>query len=243
MLILFHFVAYIRKKHYLCVIKNSIFMDCLEAVLEDFEYELIDISWSLDYDFGGEAEPCYVADDSGKTDAKGAEPCIEYDANGVPMGGSMEEIRMRGKIIKEFFQQWAKKNPKRCILNIILQEHIYIKGISVIEAMEHAAKSYKSTQAVFLIDEVLKNARPIQRLSIKPGNVNQANFEYLLAMCYKMDEIGTIKLTVGIKHKNTKQDIPQKVQYGISVLRPEEPFVEQEYKKVSAKRKASHRKR
>ena len=219
-------------------------MECSEVTIEEFEYELIDISWSLNYDLSKEPESCCVADDSKLIEPGPIVPAIEYDADGVPMGGSMEEIRMRSKIIKEFYQKWAEKNPKRCVLNCILQEHIHVKGLSVIEAMEHAAKSYKSTQAVFLLDEVLKNARPIQRLSIKPGNDNQSNFEYLLAMCYKMDGIGTIKLTVGIKQKNKNQGMQQKVQYGISVLRPDEPFIDQKYnKKENTKRKASHRKR
>lgn len=150
-------------------------MDCSEILTGEFEYELIDISWSLDYDFGSMPHATHVADE-----------------------GEM-----------------------------------------------HASKSYKSTKSVFLIDNILKNARPIQRVDVKPGNANQSEFEYMLAMCYKIMELGTVKLMVGVKRKRDEKGISQKVQYSISVLNPEEPFIEQKNNNrgKNAKRKAPHRKR
>lgn len=220
-------------------------MDCSEILTGEFEYELIDISWSLDYDFGSMPHATHVADEGEMNEPIKPHNEIEYDKDGIPMGGSMEEIRMRSKIISEFFKHWSLENPERQIFNEIIQENIHIKGISVIEAMEHASKSYKSTKSVFLIDNILKNARPIQRVDVKPGNANQSEFEYMLAMCYKIMELGTVKLMVGVKRKRDEKGISQKVQYSISVLNPEEPFIEQKNNNrgKNAKRKAPHRKR
>lgn len=79
---------------------------------------------------------------------------------------------------------------------------------------EHSSKSYKSTKAIMIIDEVLKNASPIRRMPKKSDNKNQKGFEYMLLMIYKHNDIGTVKLTIGVR-KNT-----QKVQYGLTALRP-----------------------
>lgn len=153
----------------------------------------------------------------------------------------MEEIKLRAKMISEFFHLWSNKNPERKVFNVAINEYIFVKGISVIEAIEHAAKSYKSTISVFALEEVLMNARPIQRVPIKTGNANQAGFEYMIAMCYKMQDVGTVKLTVGVKRKRDDLGNQQKIQYGISVLRPEDPFINSKINKD--RKKAPHRKR
>lgn len=86
--------------------------------------------------------------------------------------------------------------------------------ISIIEAKQHGAKSYKSTLAVLRLDEVLRRATMLGELPTKKGNANQASFERMILMSYHCEEIGTIKLTVGVKRTNK-----DKVQYGISALR------------------------
>lgn len=113
-----------------------------------------------------------------------------------------------------------------------MQEYIYVRAISFAEAKEHSAKSYKSTRALMLLDEVLKNASPIKRVPKKSGDKNQKEFVYMLVMIYKHQDIGTIKLTVGIK-KNAN-----KIQYGISALKPDEPLVDYSIFKKSKKKRS-----
>lgn len=135
------------------------------------------------------------------------------------MGNSKEEIEQREIIINDFFENWSSSNPERKVFNERLGEYIYVRAISIIEAKEHSSKSYKSTRAIMIIDEILKNASPIRRVPKKAGNRNQKEFEYMLVMVYKHIEIGTIKLTVGVKQNS------RKIQYGLTALRPGQPLI------------------
>ena len=148
------------------------------------------------------------------------------------MGQSMEEIRKREAIIDDFLRKWSATNTERKVFNNVMQEYIYVRAISFAEAKEHSAKSYKSTRALMLLDEVLKNASPIKRVPKKSGDKNQKEFVYMLVMIYKHQDIGTIKLTVGIK-KNAN-----KIQYGISALKPDEPLVDYSMFKKSKKKRS-----
>lgn len=145
---------------------------------------------------------------------------------------SMEEIRKREAIIDDFLRKWSAANTERKVFNNVMQEYIYVRAISFAEAKEHSAKSYKSTRALMLLDEVLKNASPIKRVPKKSGDKNQKEFVYMLVMIYKHQDIGTIKLTVGIK-KNAN-----KIQYGISALKPDEPLVDYSMFKKSKKKRS-----
>lgn len=100
---------------------------------------------------------------------------------------------------------------------------------------EHSSKSYKSTRALLHLDEVLEKASPIKRVPKKSDNKNQREFVYFLVMMYKHQEIGTIKLTVGVK-KNMN-----KIQYGISALKPEEPLVDYSKFTKNKKKRSSHK--
>ena len=79
---------------------------------------------------------------------------------------------------------------------------------------------------------MLKNASPIKRVPKKSEDKNQKEFVYMLVMIYKHQDIGTIKLTVGIK-KNAN-----KIQYGISALKPDEPLVDYSMFKKSKKKRS-----
>ena len=146
---------------------------------------------------------------------------IEYDADGIPMGQSMEEIRKREAIIDDFLRKWSAANTERKVFNNVMQEYIYVRAISFAEAKEHSAKSYKSTRALMLLDEVLKNASPIKRVPKKSEYKNQKEFVYMLVMIYKHPDIGTIKLTVGVRQN------ARKIQYGLTALRPGQPLVDE----------------
>lgn len=162
----------------------------------------------------------------------GSNPHIERDADGIPMGGTITEIRERETIIKEMLHKWGTENPERKVFNNALEDYIWIKGISVIEAREHSAKSYRSTLAILNIDEVLKNALPVRRLPTKKGYRNQAIFAYMLVMVYRHEEIGTIKVTVGVKSNE------QRIEYGITALRPDQPLIEESSHPTKKKRRS-----
>jgi hypothetical protein len=193
---------------------------------EKYEYELISISFEQSYEQPEEDVVWRVSEDAPSQNNAHTE--IEYDADGIPMGQSMEGIRKREAIIDDFLRKWSAANTERKVFNNVMQEYIYVRAISIAEAKEHSAKSYKSTRALMLLDEVLKNASPIKRVPKKSGDKNQKEFVYMLVMIY----IGTIKLTVGVK-KNAN-----KIQYGISALKPDEPLVDYSMFKKSKKKRS-----
>ena len=194
-----------------------------------FEYELIDISFDQGYELPEDGVMWCVSEDAPSRNDE--HKSIEYDADGIPMGNSIPEIEQREVIIRDFFEKWSTSNNERRIFNDVLQEYIYVRAVSVIEAKEHSAKSYKSTRAIMIIDEVLKNASPIRRVPKKTDNKNQKDFAYMLVMIYKHQDIGTIKLTVGVR-QNTK-----KIQYGLTALRPGQPLIDESINKTVKKTK------
>ena len=193
-----------------------------------FEYELIDISFEQGYELPEDGVMWCVSEDAPSRNDE--HKSIEYDADGIPMGNSIPEIEQR-EVIRDFFEKWSTSNNERRIFNDVLQEYIYVRAVSVIEAKEHSAKSYKSTRAIMIIDEVLKNASPIRRVPKKTDNKNQKDFAYMLVMIYKHQDIGTIKLTVGVR-QNTK-----KIQYGLTALRPGQPLIDESINKTVKKTK------
>ena len=194
-----------------------------------FEYELIDISFEQGYELPEDGVMWCVSEDAPSRNDE--HKSIEYDTDGIPMGNSIPEIEQREVIIRDFFEKWSTSNNERRIFNDVLQEYIYVRAVSVIEAKEHSAKSYKSTRAIMIIDEVLKNASPIRRVPKKTDNKNQKDFAYMLVMIYKHQDIGTIKLTVGVR-QNTK-----KIQYGLTALRPGQPLIDESINKTVKKTK------
>ena len=194
-----------------------------------FEYELIDISFDQGYELPEDGVMWCVSEDAPSRNDE--HKSIEYDTDGIPMGNSIPEIEQREVIIRDFFEKWSTSNNERRIFNDVLQEYIYVRAVSVIEAKEHSAKSYKSTRAIMIIDEVLKNASPIRRVPKKTDNKNQKDFAYILVMIYKHQDIGTIKLTVGVR-QNTK-----KIQYGLTALRPGQPLIDESINKTVKKTK------
>lgn len=195
-----------------------------------YEYELIDIAFEFDYE-QPEEESNRVSEENTDDSEKNVIP-IEYDEDGIPKGQSIQEIKEREIIIKDFLQKWGEANPERAVYNNKLEDNIYVRGISVIEAKEHSSKSYKSTRALLILDEVLKNATPIKRVPIKSNDNNQQGFDCFIVMLYKHVNIGSIKLTVGVKKRSA-----MKIQYGISALKPDQPIVDySQFKRAKKKR-------
>ena len=201
----------------------------MENQPEIYEYELIDICFQSEYELQEEDAIGLVCEDEPINDADTTQ--IEYDADGIPMGNTIPEIEQRATIINKYIEKWSATNNERKIFNNILQEYIFVRAVSVIEAKEHSAKSYKSTCAIMILDEVLKNATPIRRVPKKAGNKNQKDFAYMLVMIYKHADIGTIKLTVGVRSNSMK------IQYGLTALRPGQPLIDESSTNVTSKTK------
>ena len=213
--------------------------------MSSLEYELIEISFMLKYDVEGEEffNPQYVHDDGG-ADTPDDKPAIQYDAEGIPMGQSMEEIRMREKFIDAFFRRWVEDHPEKEVFNIKVADNIRIRKISIDEAKQHASKSYLSTVAIVkYFDEILMNAASIGKTAIKENDRNQSQFDYMLIMSYQCEGIGLAKLTVGIRKKLIPdQGVAEiKTEYGISIM-SEGQKIEIPKKADKRKRKAPHKK-
>ena len=131
----------------------------------------------------------------------------------IPKGNSVEEIKQREKIIRDFYRKWKEDNPSQRRYNLSLKEFINIRMVSIIETSEHAAKSYLSTLAVLQLDAILVGAKKVSISKIKQGNKNQEPFERMMIMEYELIGIGKVKMTVGIRRR-TKE----KIQYCITAI-------------------------
>ena len=131
----------------------------------------------------------------------------------IPKGNTLDEIKQREQIIRDFYREWREKNPSQRKYNLSLKEYINIRMVSIVETSEHAAKNYLSTLAVLQLDAILVGARKVAIKKIKPGNKNQQPFERMMIMEYDMMGIGTVKMTVGIRRRTL-----EKVQYCITAI-------------------------
>ena len=126
----------------------------------------------------------------------------------IPTGTRKEDIKVREKIIKDFYAKWISENPEKKIWNDDLQDYICVKYQSINETYNKAARRYESTLAVFRLSEVLSRATLKEEKSTKLGDKNQKPYSKLLIMFYD-----GIKLTVGVQ-KTTQE----KVQYCLTAV-------------------------
>ena len=131
----------------------------------------------------------------------------------IPMDNSIESIRVRERIIRDFYREWKEKNPSQRRYNLALKEYINIRMVSIVETSEHAAKTFLSTLAVLQLDAILSGAKKVAIKKVKEGNKNQKPFEAMMIMEYDLTFIGKVKMTVGIRRR-TKE----KVQYCITAI-------------------------
>ena len=80
-----------------------------------FEYELIDISFDQGYELPEDDVVWRVSEDAPSRNDE--HKSIEYDADGIPMGRSKQEIKIREKIIKDFYAKWIAEHPDKAIMN------------------------------------------------------------------------------------------------------------------------------
>ena len=131
----------------------------------------------------------------------------------IPEGNTLEDIKRRTQIIRDFYREWKVKNPSQRKYNLSLKEYINLRMVSIVETSEHAAKNYLSTLAVLQLDAILVGARMVSQRKTKPGNKNQQPFERMLIMEYELVGIGTVKMTVGVRRRTQ-----EKVQYCITAI-------------------------
>ena len=84
---------------------------------EKYEYELISISFEQSYEQPEENVVWRVSEDAPSQNDAHTE--IEYDADGIPMGQSMEEIRKREAIIDDFLELYLLPKLKNILLKAI----------------------------------------------------------------------------------------------------------------------------
>ena len=142
---------------------------------------------------------------------------------------------MRSEIIRDFFHKWKELHPEQMVYNEQLKENILIRNITLIEAREHSSKSYKSTRAFMMMDEILAKAIKVEETMPKQNDKNQNPFERILVMKYDIEELGLVKLTVGVR-KRTKE----KIQYGISVPPISQIKISSKDNKKSSGKKKKH---
>jgi hypothetical protein len=132
----------------------------------------------------------------------------------IPIGSTLDEIKMRKKIIRDFYTAWNAANPTKQAFNANLKQFINIRYLSINETAEIASKRYMSTFAItHYFTEILELAEEKRRTKPKPDNSNQKRFSEIIALEYYKIEFGTIKLTVGVL-KGSKQHI----QYCITAI-------------------------
>ena len=124
----------------------------------------------------------------------------------IPKGKTRPEIKVREQIIKDFYARWIAENPSKSVWNKSLKAEIKVKGLSYNETVEHAARSYESTMAVFQLSEILSKAVRESSRPKKQNDRNQKSFSRIIIMRYKQ-----IRLVVGFQ-KSQKEY----VQYSIS---------------------------
>ena len=131
----------------------------------------------------------------------------------IPEDNSVESIKVRERIIRDFYREWKEKNPSQRKYNLSLKEYINIRMVSIVETSEHAAKTYLSTIAVLQLDAILMGATKVSVKKTKPGNRNQNPFEKMMVMEYDVAFIGKVKMTVGIRRRTH-----EKIQYCITAI-------------------------
>jgi len=117
----------------------------------------------------------------------------------IPIGTTLKEIKVRKKIIRDFYAAWNASNPTKQVYNVNLKEFINIRYLSINETAEIASRRFISTFAItHFFSEILEFAEEKRRTKPKPDNDNQKRFSEIIAMEYSKKEFGIIKLTVGV---------------------------------------------
>lgn len=190
----------------------------------EFEYELLEIEWSLEYSYDHNDSMISIIKDESHVIPDETEP--------------EDEETKRRKIIHDFIQSWRQAHPGGSVFNKDLKEPIKVLQVSLREACKHSARSEKSTMAVLQLETILAEAKKIGETRTKIGDVSQKNLEKMIVMAYYSDELGMVKLTVGVKRQTH-----DKIEYGITVPPGGSIEIDPKLKISDKKKKTSHRNR
>lgn len=138
---------------------------------------------------------------------------FEIRPDDVPTGDTVEDRRIRNRLIRQFYHQWMGRNEDRRVFNKSLDDFIHVKYISVNETAGHASLRYLSTLAVLQLDAILPNAVLKQNKPVNKNTKNQKGFKRMLIIEYVCPAIGLVRLTVGQKSSDDS-----KVQYCITAI-------------------------
>ena len=130
----------------------------------------------------------------------------EITPEDIPMGSTVEDKRLRQKLIRAYYRSWGKRTPDRKRYNLSLQDDINIRYISVDETAGQASLNYYSTLAVLQLDSILTNARLVKEVKPNPKKNNQKQFEKMLIMEHELVGLGRVKMLVGVK-RSSKQKV------------------------------------
>lgn len=202
-----------------------------------YEYELIDISFEQPYELP--EEESQMVHEWEPAEEQPAESEIEYDSEGIPMGGSQAEIQERRNVIHEYIQSWRAEHVESpSVYNINLNEYIRVNHVFLLESVSHAAIKYQSTKAVLRMAEIMKNAVQVGITNKKEGNSNQKPFEKMIVMRYQSKDLGNVKMTVGVRNRTH-----EKIEYSITVPASGEPFITDAMKKKTKNTRRKKRSR
>lgn len=175
--------------------------------------EVLDVPWEMLVGYVEEPDIFDYFSEAGQAAQVGPFEILPED---IPTGDSVEDRRMRQRLIKAFYAHWKLSNPELRVYNECLSDFIYVKYISIQETSGHAALTYLSTLAVLQLDTILHEAVLEKELQPKQETSNQKQFEKMLQMCHTLTGIGKVKLMVGVKRSDKA-----KVQYCITAIAPE----------------------
>lgn len=204
---------------------------------ENYIYELVYITFENPYPQIEDEGYFFVREDEPTQPEEKHAIAIEYDAEGIPMGNSQEEIHERRRVIHEYIQKWRAEhveNPR--VYNNNLNEYIKINQVFLLESVSHAAMRYLSTKAVLRMGEIIKNAKEVGVTNKKEGTSNQKSFEKMIVMRYQSEDLGIVKMTVGVRNRTH-----EKVEYSITVPSQGEPLISDEMKKKAKNSKRKKR--
>ena len=95
-----------------------------------------------------------------------------------------------------------------------MQEYIYITPESLDETKFHASRNPVSTRAVLELENILKYARKVGSDNPKPNTRRQNPYKEMIILNYYIEDIGEVKLTVGVKKVDNKH-----IQYCVTAIR------------------------
>ena len=98
----------------------------------------------------------------------------------IPKGREKADIKTRENVVWAMLGKWLSKHPFKRKKNADLKDYIYLRFDGMQETVNKAARSYKSTMAVFELDFTLANATKTG--TDKPKSKRQEKFAEMIIM-------------------------------------------------------------